>query len=86
MPFKKSEYLYMSFYGFIEKAEFQSLIREAKKSCMKDALLRLKNFDPMNELFYRSAMPDDTPKALIQKRLNPLRLKKEEKELKRLLG
>lgn len=76
----------MSFYGLIEKIEFQELINEAKKSQMKDALLKLKEFDPMNELFYRSAMPDDTPKVVIKKRKNKLFMKKQEKELKRLLG
>ena len=76
----------MSFYGLIEKVEFQELIKEAKKSQMKDALSKLKEFDPMNELFYRSAMPDDTPKVVIKKRRNKLFMKKQEKELKRLLG
>ena len=38
----------MNFYSLIEKAEFDGLIKQAKKSCMKEALAKLKNFEPMN--------------------------------------
>ncbi len=75
------------FYGLIEKTELKSIINMAKKVCVKDALLRLKNFDPAtDETFMSALMPDDTPKALIKKRTNKLLLKKREKELKRLFG
>lgn len=75
----------MSFYGLIEKIEFRELIEEARKTKLNDALLRLKDFDPMNEIFYRSAMPEDTPKIVIKKRKNKLYMKKQEKELKKFL-
>lgn len=76
----------MDYYGLVEKIEFKELIKEARKSCMKDALDKLKNFDAMNEVFYREMMPNSAPKILIKKRMNKLRLMKEAKELKRLLG
>lgn len=76
----------MDFYGLIEKVEFQGLIKQAKSSCMKEALAKLKQFDPMNETFFQAAMPEDTPKVLIKKRTNKLLLMKRAKELKRLLG
>lgn len=75
----------MSFYGLIEKIEFRELIEEARKTKLNDALSRLKDFDPMNEIFYRNAMPVDTPKVVIKKRRNKLYMKKQEKELKKLL-
>lgn len=76
----------MDFYGLVEKIEFQGLIKQAKKSCMNEALKKLKEFDPMNETFFKAAMPETTPSVLIKKRTNKLLLKKREKELKRLLG
>ena len=76
----------MSFYSLIEKNEFKGLIKEAKKATLKNALLKLKQFDPMNETFFKEMMPDSAPKILIKKRVNKLLLKKREKELKKLLG
>ena len=86
MPYKKVDYIFMDFYGIIEKVEFKGLIKEAKKSCLNSALERLKNFDPMNEVFYQEMMPESTPKSLVKKRTNKLLLMKQTKELKRLLG
>ena len=78
----------MEFWGLIEKTELNKIIKEAKRSCVNDALKRLKEFDPMNETFFKYAMPNDTPNLLIKKRVttNKLLLKKREKELKKLLG
>ena len=76
----------MSFYGLIEKAEFNEIIEDAKKLHLKSAIKKLKSFDSMNEQFFSAAMPDDTQKIVVKKRINKLKLKKQEKELKRLLG
>ena len=76
----------MDFYGIVEKNEFQSIINEAKKTCVQDAIRRLKDFNPMNETFFGALMPEGTPKPIIKKRTNKFLLKKREKELKRLFG
>ena len=91
MPKIKAHYIYMSFYSLIsmdisEKAKFQVLIKQAKKSRMEEALQKLREFDAMREDFFKAAMPEDTPQVVIRKRTNKLLKKKREKELKRLLG
>lgn len=74
----------MSFISLIsmdisEKAKFQVLIKQAKKSRMEEALQKLREFDAMNEEFFKAAMPDDTPQVAIRKRTNKLLRKKERK-------
>ncbi len=76
----------MDFYGYIEKVEFESMIKDAKKVCINEALAKLKNFDPMNETFFKAAMPDNTPRALIKKRTNKLARMKHKKDLKKIMG
>ncbi len=76
----------MNFYSLIEKAEFDGLIKQAKKSCMKEALAKLKDFEPMNQSYFKALMPEGTPDVLINKRVNKLKMKKRQKDLKRLLG
>ncbi len=58
----------MDFYGIIEKNEFDILIKRARKTCIKDALIKLKEFEAMNQTFLKEAMPDNTPDILIKKR------------------
>lgn len=75
----------MDFYNLSEKIEFRSLIKKAKEVKLNEALEKLKNFDPMNEMFFKACMPVGTPKHVTKKRLNKLLLKNREKQLKRLL-
>ncbi len=86
MQQKETHNISMSFYGFIEKTEFDCLIKKARQSCMEDAMEKLKKFDAMNEDFFRAAMPEGTIEPVIKKRTNKLMRKKRAKELKRYLG
>ncbi len=81
----------MVFYSLIstdilDKAGLKKVINQAKKDCLKEALAKLREFDAMNETFFKAAMPNDTPIVAIRKRTNKLLKKKREKELKKLLG
>ncbi len=81
----------MVFYSLIstdilDKSDFKKTINQAKKDCLKEALAKLRQFDAMNETFFKAAMPNDTPIVAIRKRTNKLLKKKREKELKKLLG
>ncbi|MCD8024151.1 MAG: hypothetical protein LUE64_01305 [Candidatus Gastranaerophilales bacterium] len=76
----------MEFYGLVEKAEFEFMIRRAKEASLNNALEKLRRFDAMNQTFFKTVMPDDTPDILIKKRTNKLMKLKCKKELKRLLG
>ncbi len=81
----------MGFYSLIsmditEKADLKRVVNQAKRNCLNEALIKLREFDAMNEDFFKAAMPDDTPVVAIRKRTNKLLRKKREKELKRLLG
>jgi len=70
----------------IEKNDYKRVVEKAKRDCLDIAVQKLKEFDAMNESFFKAAMPDDTPDVVIRKRTNKLLRKKREKELKRLLG
>ena len=76
----------MDFYGLIEKTEFESIIKHAKKTCMNEALSKLKEFEPMNQSYFKALMPEGTPDVLINKRVNKLKAMKHQKDLKKLLG
>lgn len=81
----------MGFYSFIsediiEKNDLRKVVNQAKEIYLKKALIKLREFDAMNEDFFKAAMPEDTPIVTIRKRTNKLLRKKREKELKRLLG
>ena len=76
----------MDFYGLIEKTELESIINQAKKKCINNAVSRLRNFDPMNETFLSALYPENTPKPLIKKRTNKLLKMKLKKDLKRMLN